>query len=528
MRSILTLLAFVAIRSAMAADAPEIPTAWPWQPLTFEGEKVYTPLRQTWKPPAPQALPSAAELATTTYRDQVFTVTRRAGAVRPGEPADCGIYLQGTGGGGMKSQERAVIERCTFILDFAEGDFSTWDDRRCAVRIDGYREVVVRDCVFISRGKAGDPPRKAIGSVVLYDCREVLVENCYFEGLTNWMRGHVLAYCCGPTTVRRCEVSGGPGGQSGGGIWIANGLGEGKIGSLHQDEPELMMYPSGPALIEDCWLHDHQGKDNADGIYVQSVHNSLIRNCRVERWRMDGLMDVGYRDALHGYKGRTMWNHGALTVVENCAFAGGFLKNSVGAGGGTVLSGCRFDDVWLMPYIFDGGGLYVLGCDFVGLTGAVLTPSDGRHSGWTPKEGMLTNGARAVLLGNRFAARDGARLPSLYVGNGRPIRDIIVSDANVFALGGIRAFAEDRSAKAVIPDLAAWTAATGNDAHSAADGDPLQLLAALDRTPVPLPPGIAPPAPGSRAGLRSPAVGFVGEIGGPGQRRTPVAPGTKP
>jgi hypothetical protein len=406
-------------------------------------------------------------------------------------------------------------------MDFAGKKFG-WDDKRCALRVQGYKEVLIKDCVFISKNQPGDEVRKTVGSIVCYDCVKVQVENCYFEGLTNWMRGHILAFCCGPTWIRNCEISGGSKKLSGGGIWIANGLGEGKIGYEHEKgDAALMLYPSGPALVENCWVHDQSGKDNTDGIYLQSVHNSLIRNCNVENWKMDGLLDVGYRDTgTHGYGGGKLHNHGAKTVIEHCAFSGGFIKNSVGAGGGTVFRECLFNDVYLMPYIFDGVGWFLLGNDFVNLTGPVLTPSDHRKDGWTPPEGMLTHGAKSYHFGNRFLARDGVKVSSLFITNKQAAKELIVSDANLYAVPQLAALVNDTAAKTSIAALAEWQEQTGNDKNSITSGDVAQALVAIrEQATKMLPPGIVLPDFAKPVGLTGP-VGFQGTIGAPDAQRT--------
>ena len=329
------------------------------------------------------------------------------------EAEDQTLYFKGSGRGGRESKERLIIEDCTFIVDFQHGDFTKWDALRSAVYVEGYREVIVRRSTFISRGKYEDPPRKTNASFTAYDCEHVLVEDCTFEGLTNWMRGHVLVYCCGPTTIRRVEIKGcrqhitDKSGQvrevfaSGGGIWVANGMGESKIGSLHANEADLRMYPSGPLVIEDCHVHHQTGRENNDGIYIQSIHPFVVRNPTVEHWKTDALMDLGFRDSLgKSFSKVKLANHGAMGLVENCRFAGGYLKVSVGAGGGIVMRNNVFEDVYLMPYVFDGGHWYVLNNRFEKVTGPVISGRDGRTTGWAPKEGMFMRGSQMIWRNN--------------------------------------------------------------------------------------------------------------------------------
>lgn len=330
------------------------------------------------------------------------------------------LYFKGSGRGGRESRERLIVEDCTFIMDFQQGNFDAWDALRSAIYVEGYREVIVRRCTFVSKGRHDDPPRKTNASVTAYDYINVLVEDCTFEGKTNWMRGHVLVFCCGPTTIRRVEVKGqlqqatDKNGKTrdvwacGGGLWVANGLGEGKIGTIHANDPDLMIYPSGPLVIEDCHIHDQTGRDNTDGIYVQSIHPFVIRNSRVENWKMDSLLDLGFRDSLGKAHGNAkLANHGAMGLVEGCTFAGGFIKVSVGAGGGIVMRDNTLKDVWLMPYAFDGGHWYILGNRFENVTGPLVSGRDGRTDGWAPKEGMFMRGGQLVWRHNTLTfARD--------------------------------------------------------------------------------------------------------------------------
>jgi hypothetical protein len=344
-----------------------------------------------------------------------------ANAPEPGQAiahyddANESLYFRGSGRGGRESRERLIIEDCTFIMDFQEGDFGRWDARRSAIYVEGFAEVIVRNCTFVSRGRRDDPPRKTNASLTVYDSVRVQIEDCTFQGKTNWMRGHITVFCCGPTTIRGVNIVGtreeDPQGNevftSGGGIWVANGLGEGKIGTLHDDDPDLMIYPSGPLLIEDCTIRNQTGRDNTDAIYVQSIHPFLIRNCRVENWRTDALLDLGFRDTLgKTHRGEPLTNHGAMGVVERCHLAGGFVKVSVGAGGGIVMRDNTFDDVWLMPYAFDGGNWFVKNNRFVNVTGPLVSGRDSRTSGWAPSEGMFLRGSKLVWRNNTIEASD--------------------------------------------------------------------------------------------------------------------------
>ncbi|RMD85160.1 MAG: hypothetical protein D6820_00280, partial [Lentisphaerae bacterium] len=343
------------------------------QPITAQnGEDPFRKRDVKFVEPSPLNLPSKEELTTYRVADRTYHIKQIApeswtwsqteegkkkmlsDGIAVYENPNQALYFHGTGGGGRRSRERLIVENCTFVIDYQKGNFKKWDDKRCAIRVQGFREVLIRNCIFIVANDPDDPVRKTCGSIVAYDCLKVQVENCFFEGLTTWFRGHVLVFCCGPTWIRNIEVRGARRNDqyiSGGGIWVATGVGEGKIGWVHQRDPEMMIYPAGPALIENCWIHDQKGKSNTDGIYVQSIHPFLIRNCKVENWMMDSLLDVGFRDtAGHKYKGKVLVNHGSIGVIENCEFSGGFLKNSVGAAGGIVWRNNLMKDIWFMPY----------------------------------------------------------------------------------------------------------------------------------------------------------------------------------
>ncbi len=346
------------------------------------------------------------------------------------EHADQTLFFKGSGRGGRESRERLIIEDCTFVMDFKEGNFGAWDALRSAIYVEGYREVIVRRCTFVSKGLPGDPPRKTNASITVYDSLNVLIEDCTFEGKTNWMRGHITVFCSGPTVIRRVEIKGslhqvtGRDGNardvwaSGGGIWVGNGLGEGKVGSMHFGNPDLMMYPSGPLVVEDCHIYNQTGRDNTDAIYIQSIHPFIVRNCRVENWRMDSLLDLGFRDTLgKSYGDAKLANHGAMGLVEHCQFGDGFIKISVGAGGGIVMRHNVFNDAWLMPYIFDGGNWYILNNQFNNVTGPLVSGRDGRTTGWAPKEGMFLRGGQVVWRNNPITLADTKRTPVLFMAN---------------------------------------------------------------------------------------------------------------
>lgn len=477
---------------------------WPHPPLVQE-KPTFVPLPHPYAYPVIAPLTSDAELETVTLTNRTWTIVR----VSESDENAPGLHYNASGEAlyfnsgkpGLDSTERLVVEDCTFIIDFQEGDFDNWRATRCALFVKGYREVVVRRCRFVSKGHRDDPDRKTNASLTAYDCRNVLVEDCTFEGVCNWMRGHVLVFCCGPTHVRRCEVAGvmQDGKWScGGGIWVAHGLGERKLGWSHRKTPEKMLYPAGPAIVEDCYIHDQQGNNNTDAIYIQSVHNALVRNCRVENWKMDALIDIGFRDTgPKQYDGLTLANHGARAVVENCEFSGGFLKTSVGAAGGIVFRHCIFNDIWYMPYLFDGGNCYLLGNSFRDVTGPIISGQDHRTGGWAAAEGMLVNGSQTYLFGNTIETKPAASVSALIRNSSRKVAqrlaETIRSDYNVFVMPTPpKAFAEEAATGEVIRTIDAWREATGNDRNSRVADGPARLPVPADVLPEGFPARLLP------------------------------------
>lgn len=500
-------------------------------PLTADQPET-TPRQVQWQEPPALALPSAEELKTVTVKGRTFHITKvskgsevifskkpeeKAKLAQEGvaiyEAEDEALFFNGTGGGGRKSAERLIVEDCVFTIDFQEGNFVLWDPRRSAIYVRGYKEVLVRNCIFISTARLSDPVRKVQASLNIEDCVRVQVEDCYFEGLTNWMRGHVTIFASGQVSIRRCEVAGMRQGNNlvcGGGLWVANGIGEGKLGSPpHAGDPELLMYPSGPLLIEDCWVHDQKGSYNTDGIYVQSIHGFLIRNTKVENWQEDSLIDIGFRDSARGtYEGKPLVNHGALGLIEHCEFAKGYLKDSVGAGGGIIVRHNLIRDAWIFPYIFDGGSWWVIGNEFTDLSGVIVSGYNDQTSGWVPKEGMLIGGSRLYFYNNRFETRAGAAAPALFVSTPipeAPLKGNIIADYNVYDLKGEPAlFGDDRAIGQKYGTFEEWQKGTGNDTHSLVGGESLAKFASVDPGAVKLPGGFKAEFGEVKAGLTGP------------------------
>jgi hypothetical protein len=487
-------------------------------PETADGASISAPSQVAWEQPQPLNLPSAENLETITVKDRTYEIRRissekgipkeeiAAKGLAHFENANEALYFRGSGGGGLKSKERLIVENCTFIIDFKEGDFENWTPRRSGIFVEGFREVLIKNSVFISRGTHLDPLRKTVGCLIAYDCLNVKVEDCYFEGRTVGFRGPINIFCCGPTHIKNVEVNGG--GRTTGGIWVATGVGEGKIGWVHQDDPSLMIYPPGPLLIENCWVHHQKGKENSDGIYVQSVRPALIRNCKVEKWSEDSLIDLGFRDTPpHSFAGKPLVNHGGLAVIEHCEFADGYVKTSVGLAGGLIFRQNILKNAWLFPYVFDGGSWYVVGNKFEGMTGVIVSGRNGQTNGWTPKEGMFIRGSKMFLFNNHFKNAPERILPALYVAGADPgpLRDCILADYNIYEIDPppARWAIEAKSASAQYPDLAAWRAGLGQDVHSVLGPGSLDQYRHVT-PPIQLPGGILFEMGEGKAGLTGP------------------------
>lgn len=480
-----------------------------------------TPRVVAWVEPKPLNLPSNELLTTISVKGKSYNIKRVAPLPKKSEEsaksramialydqADQALYFRGSGRGGLESKERLIIEDCTFIIDFEEGDFERFEPRRAAIFVEGFKEVLVRNCIFISKATGKDPIRKVTGSFVAYDCVKVEVNDCYFEGRTAGWRGHLLAWGCGPTSIRNVEINGRN--EAAGGIWIANGVGESKIGWPHQNEPELMIYPPGPLLVENAWVHDQKGTENSDGIYVQAIQPYLLRNCKVENWGPDdSLIDVGFRDtAPKQHAGKILINHGGLGMVENCEFSNGYVKDSVGMAGGMIFRNNLMRQAWFFPYVFDGGSWYVVGNRFEPLNTVIVSGRGGQTGGWTPQEGIFTNGSKMYLYNNIFVSGNQKPLTALYVGGAQPaaLKDVIVADYNVYALAtppqawGLGSKGEANNYNS----FEAWRAATGNDKNSVLGAGSLDGFKNVPADTVKLPGGVPMQWGQTKVGLTGP------------------------
>jgi len=494
---IIVLNAWLAFFAAAESPAEEAWSTKDLHPPLTAAAPDFEPRPYRYREPAPLDLPSDADLRTTVVEGRHFHIKRPpAGAYDPAretegarifENEEEALYFRGTGGSGRESRERLIVRDCTFVIDFEPGDhpggnFGKWDPRRGAIVVEGYREVVIENCVFVSRATKHDPIRKITGSIVANYCLKVRINQCYFEGASLGWRGHILVWGGGPTEITNVEIAGARQGTTfamGGGIWVAHGE---KIGWTHGGNPGEMIYPNGPLRIENVHIHDQQGRQNTDGIYVQSIQPYLIRNSRVENWKgQDSLIDVGFRDTFQGFRGERLINHGAIGVIEHCHFGDGYVKSSVGLAGGLIFRHNVMHNAWMFPYVFDGGDWYVLGNQFEEMTGVIVSGRNAQLDGWTPGEGMFARGSRMHLYGNAFSNRVGKQLPALYVNNNpkSPLDRVIVADHNAYRFDPMpRSWAIDQAMDRRY-SLADWRA-TGNDRHSVVGPDA--------SAPAPMPP----------------------------------------
>lgn len=522
--------------AATPGNGPLPDGRWEYPPVTIDQPDT-APRPVAWVEPPPLDLPSDEDLATTTLKGRTYHIVRRS---KGGADAQYRRWLAsqgrapegfdpkaafavfdaddespafiGSGGAGRFSRERLIVEDCTFLIDFAEGDFEKFDPLRSAIYVEGYREVVVRRSVFISMLPQSAPIRRAIASIYAADCVRVKVEDCYFEGRTTGWRGHINLWGCGPTHIDRVEINGN--GGPAGGIWVATGVGEGKIGFPHQDsDPKLTIYPPGPLRIENAHIHSQKGKENSDGIYIQSVRPYLVRNCKVERWGDDSLIDVGFRDTSKPFGGRFAENHGGLGVVERCEFADGWIKDSVGLGGGLVFRYNRVRNAFFFPYAFDGGSWYVVSNRFDPIPRVLVSGRNNQTDGWTPGEGMLARGGKMVVYNNVVRKQGGAggAFAAMFVAGGKPgpVTRVVRSDFNIYDVAGL----EQHTVFAIEHDgarlsLEKWREATGNDGHSVIGPGGLERFAEVDPGVIGLPGGEA-----MRMRMGPAEIGLTGPVG---------------
>ncbi len=496
-----------------------------WPPETIP-QLDPSPRPVEWVEPAALDLPSDENLQTITVKDRTFTITRISKAAdtqtfhrwqaRQGEaPAgfdanaafasyekpDEALSFVGSGTGGKRSAERLVVQGCTFIIDFQEGNFEKFNPRRSAIYVEGYKEVLVRDCVFISKSRPSDPLRKTIASIYAADCVKVQVQDCYFAGRTTGWRGHINLWGCGPSDIRNCEIDGRK--RVAGGVWVATGVGEGKIGFPHEgDDPSLSIYPPGPLRVENCYIHDQVGKENSDGIYIQSVRPYLVRNCKVSTWGDDSLIDAGFRDTSKKWGDGFLPNHGGMGIVEHCEFSNGWIKDSVGMGGGMIFRNNLVKNAWFFPYAFDGGSWYVVGNRFDPMARVVLSGKNGQTDGWTPGEGMFAKGGKMLFFNNYV--KSGAKVAAIFVAGAKPapVATSVVSDYNVFDMAPPATWAIEFDKSTL--NLEQWRERTGNDKNSRIGAGSLDDFKQVDPKTVKLPGGVEMKFGAVDAGLSGP------------------------
>jgi len=508
------------------------------------GEQLLTGPEMTeavkWVEPKRLGLPGKEELATILIREKTYHIKQTsaavgdhlrlrglvagggtAGTVPHGfnplapfashEKLDEALAFFGGGGGGLRSKERLIVENCVFILDFTEGDFNKFDPKRSAIYVEGYNEVLVRNCVFFSKSSTRDPLRKTTASIYASDCQKVEVDNCYFEGRTIGWRGHINIWSCGPTSITNCELNGK--GAAAGGIWVATGLGEGKIDYAHSDgDPSLVIYPPGPVLVENCWVHDQKAKENSDGIYIQSARPYLIRNCKVENWGPDdSLIDVGFRDTSKAWNGRFLSNHGGLGMIENCELAGGWIKDSVGLAGGLVFRNNLVKSSYLFFYAFDGGSFYCTGNRFDPMGKVLFTGKNDGIDGWTPGEGMFAKGGKGYFLNNHI--RSASKPAAMYVaGNGScPVKGNIISDYNRFDMTEAPVMGmEGKKESSTCYSLEQWRNELGQDKNSVVGAGSMENFKDIRPETLVLPGGLPMKFGETKPGLTGP-VGVMDE-----------------
>ena len=438
-------------------------------------ERDYTPAAQIWFEPEAIQLSDRPAPHTVLVRDRQYHLKQTVSKETSGqagahfEDAETALHFRSESNTGRSAPERLVIDNCTFLIDFQRGNLEDWNPLRSAIHVEGYGEVLIRNCAFAVVSKDSDPIRKTIASIYATDCLKVQIEDCHFQGRTLGFRGHLTLFGCGPTSIRNCEIDG-LGGMAGG-IWVATGVGEGKIGWPHQKDPSKMIYPAGPVLIENCHVHHQKSKQNSDGIYLQSVGPYLIRNTKFDSWGPDdSLLDVGFRDsASRSYGGKPMTNHGRLGMVERCEFSNGWLKSTVGLGGGLIFRQNKLSNAWIFPYFFDGGSWYLLGNEWEDMDRVAISGRMNQTDGWTPKEGLAANSSKFFIYNNRFGKTKG-KLDAVYVGGAAPgpLADVIVADFNHYAFDDPKAWALASQGEEPknFPTFENWRKSTGNDRNS--------------------------------------------------------------
>lgn len=350
-------------------------------------------------------------------------------------------------------KERVVIEDCEIDLRFPAKHFGN-----VGIFIFACKDVTLRNV----RVRGLTDGAEASGGIRIFDADQTLIEDCSIQG--SFDRENLELRDCGPATIRRVESRGrrvGDGYRSGSGIWVANGRGESKLLPANPDRPR---YPSRGLRIEDCVVADCTGTANKDGIYIQSIRDFIVRRCRVENWRHDGLVDVGFRDT----KGDRP-NHGGTGRFEDCDFHAGYLKVTVGAAGGITFRNCRSRGVSYVPYFFDGGTVYFEKCVFDGFADAAWVGNPNafavnQQGDWLP-DPQDTYGRSSVTRFNDCDFRDRELREAFLLGNPKhPFVRFFAGDRNTYDLPNLKVFARDVTG--VIPSFAEWRRRTGNDRNS--------------------------------------------------------------
>ncbi|BDQ35472.1 hypothetical protein JCM14722_30140 [Pseudodesulfovibrio portus] len=175
---------------------------------------------------------------------------------------------------------------------------------------------VVLDGVVAQWGKGVS---SAYQSILIEDCDEVTVTNCFFSGKVK--RAHLRIEGCGKVDVSNVEVSGisldGQVVGSGIGVWINNGspqaLSDPKRGMYSGDPLDLNSF-----TLRNSYFHDpsivSDKFQNIDGVLVHSGSNGVIDGCFFENWYGgDAALDLSHRRRDEKYRNKTI-------QVKNCSF----------------------------------------------------------------------------------------------------------------------------------------------------------------------------------------------------------------
>ncbi len=167
--------------------------------------------------------------------------------------------------------------------------------------IRGYEKVIIENIAIIQL----DSDYRASHGILLEDCNEVIIKNCYFSGTNN--NYHLRIEGCKRVFIDGIEIAGYDYGElgvrCGGGILINNGdpkMG-GKYGMVSPNPMDMQW-----CVVQDCYIHGAEATDikrNQDGINIQSAADGIVFNCYFEKWKVnDAALDVSHRRTDTEYK----------------------------------------------------------------------------------------------------------------------------------------------------------------------------------------------------------------------------------